>query len=147
MIDCLVTMRLSSEPRNNAQRLFDGLALDDRLDGFGRLVPQALLPIGHHRARLDRVHANVIRTERAGERMGQADDPGLGRGISRHLCRAATGDRREIDDRAVPKLAHLRMNRLGCKKMVPQIHVLRVVPIVGGDVGDRVALVIGGVID
>ena len=46
-----------------------------------------------------------------------------------------------------PKLAHLRMNGLGCKKMVPQIHVLGVVPIMGGDVGDGVALVIRGVID
>ena len=46
-----------------------------------------------------------------------------------------------------PKLAHLRMNGLGGKKVMPQIHVLGVVPIVGGDVGDRVALVIGGIVD
>ena len=59
VIDCLVTMRLSSAPRNNAmramsspmQRLPDGLALNDRVDRFRRLVPQAPLPLGHHRAR------------------------------------------------------------------------------------------------
>ena len=129
------------------QRLLDGLTLDDRVNGFLRLVPQASLPIGHHGAGLDRVHANVIRAERARERMGQADDPGLGRGISRHLRRAAPGDRREIDDRAEAQLAHLRMHGLGCEKVMPQIHVLRMVPIVGGDVGDRVALVVGGVVD
>jgi hypothetical protein len=39
------------------------------------------------------------------------------------------------------------MNGLGGKKMMPQIHVLRVVPIVGGDVSDRMALIVGGVID
>ena len=46
-----------------------------------------------------------------------------------------------------PKLAHLRMDGLGGKKVMAQIHVLGVVPIVGGDVGDGVALVVGGVID
>ena len=39
------------------------------------------------------------------------------------------------------------MNGLGGKKVVAQIHVLGVVPIVGGDVGDGVALVVGGVVD
>ena len=46
-----------------------------------------------------------------------------------------------------PKLAHLRVDGLGGEEVMPQIHVLRVVPVVGGHVGDRVALVIGGVID
>ena len=46
-----------------------------------------------------------------------------------------------------PKLAHLRMNGLGGKKVMPQIDVLGVVPIVGGHVGDRVALVVGRVVD
>ena len=124
MIDCLVTMRLSSAARNNAIRAMsspssvclDGLTLDDRVDGFRRLVPQPPLPIGHHRAGLDRVHANVIRAERARQRMGQADDPGLGRGISRHLGRAAPGDRREIDDRADAQARASADGRLGRQK-------------------------------
>ena len=47
----------------------------------------------------------------------------------------------------MPKLAHLRVDGLGGEKVMPQIHILRVVPVVRGHVGDRVALVIGGVID
>jgi hypothetical protein len=39
------------------------------------------------------------------------------------------------------------MNGLGGKKVMPQIHILGVVPIVGSDVGHGVALVVGGVID
>ena len=38
------------------------------------------------------------------------------------------------------------MDRLGGEKVVPQIHILRVVPVVGGHVGNRVALVTGRVI-
>jgi hypothetical protein len=47
----------------------------------------------------------------------------------------------------VPKLAHLRVDGLGGEEVVPQIHVLRMVPVFGGHVGDGMPLVIGGVVD
>ena len=46
-----------------------------------------------------------------------------------------------------PELAHLRVDGLGGEKVVTQVHVLRVIPVIRGHVGHRMALVIGRVVD
>src|SRR5208283_2022549 len=80
--------------------------------------------------------------------MGQADEPGLGRGIMRtddaaRLCR----DGGKIDDASPAALAHAGENALGDEEGGLEIDVKKVVPIGFRQVAERLDLGDPGVVD
>ena len=56
-------------------------------------------------------------------------------------------DRPEVDDHAAARRLHRRHHRLGGEELVAEIDVHPLVPIGGRDVGDRVAIVVAGIVD
>ena len=86
--------------------------------------------------------------ECAGERIGEADHAGLGGGVGDEIgAPEHPGGRGEIDDRAVAELLHVRVHRLRGEELVPQIDVHRAVPVLRRHLVDRLAVIVGGVVD
>ena len=87
-------------------------------------------------------------SEIARETAGQPHDRRFRRGIAGHAALAdhpAGGA--EIDDRAAAGVLHHRRDRLHGEELMAQIDRHALVPVVGGDALDRMALVMGSVVD
>ena len=143
---CLVIMRLSSAARNSAVRAtssassqwLEQLAADEIVRPAPSSYQSRSWRLGDHRAGRDRVDADVVGAEVAGERVGEADDAGLGGRVGDEVRAAviqAIEEKLTIEPQ--PELAHVRMHRLRGEELVPEVDVHRAVPVLGRDLGDR----------
>jgi len=111
------------------------------------LEPEPALAFGDHHTGRDGVDANAVGPDQPGQRVGEADNRRLRRGIGRQRRRAAhPGDRRHVDDRTAAPRLHLRHHRLGGKENVPKIDVDHPVELIRRHLGENLALVVGGVV-
>ena len=123
------------------------LLLIDQAVG-GLVDPVGQLPLGHDPAGDQRVDADAVLADVAGERAGQAVHGGLGRGVGGEVAgEDHPADRAEIDDRALLGGDHAGQHRLGGKEGVLGVDGDRLVPELGRHLFPLVAEVVGGVVD
>jgi hypothetical protein len=114
--------------------------------GLGR-QPEVDLALGHDPARDHRVHPDPERAEIARHAFGQPLGRRLGGRVGGHAAAVAVpGDRAEVDNRAAARRLHRRGDGLDREELVADIGGLALVPVFGGHILPRVALVVGGVV-
>src|SRR5690606_29526103 len=113
----------------------------------GRSIPPRLSR-SRDAARDDRRHADVVAPELAREAAGQALDPGLSGLVSDQVAQPEVpGDRAEVEYHATARGLHRRHHGLAHEEQVAEVGRDALVPVLGRDVLDRVAVVVGGVVD
>src|SRR5471030_655541 len=127
--------------------LVQALFGEDLLFAFGR-VPQRHLALRLDRAGDDAVDADAVFAEVARQAARQAFDGGFGGHVQRQVAQGQVPrDRTEVQDHAAAGRFHAGCDGLRAEELVAQVDSLVVVPVFGGDVGDLMAVVVGGVVD
>ena len=99
-------------------------------------------------ARHDACDANVVGAQVARERSRQAFDGRLASLVEYEIRETKVpADRPQIDDGSPALAAHPSDHRLRAEEHVLQVHAETIVPIFLGDIVDRMAIIIGGVVD
>ena len=115
---------------------------------FFRRVPQLHLSRRAHAAGDDAIHPDAERAQIARQRARHAFDAGLGRLIDREVRqRQVPRHRAQIDDDAGAGRLHVLDHGLRAEEEMSQVHGDAVVPVLLGRFLQRVAVVVGRVVD
>ena len=141
-------LRLSSDTRKRAALAMSSGLVDpsqrpgrrhrDRDAGVGGRLRILDRDRPARRARGDGVHVDVVRRELGRHRAGEGDDTGLGRGVVGMDGLAGPARRGDVDDLAVAALHHVGGDQLRAVEGSPEVDPHRVLPLVLGDLPDRV---------
>lgn len=115
---------------------------------FFRVMPERILPRCFDAAGHDRINTDIISAEVAGQRAGHPLNACLRRLVKDHIWRGEVPtDRSEVQDNSAASPYHHGNHSLRREEQVAQVHTNTIIPILRCDVGNDMAVVIGGIID